>query len=380
MAKRGTLTHRRTRRLASALGISPPHALGLMEALWHVTAENAPRGDIGRLANQDLADEIYWDGEADVLIAAFVRAGVLEESEDYRLAVHGWSEHADNATRHKLTRARTTFWDGQPPFKARPLKSSDGETTTEHGQSPTDHEQPPEEHGAPWSDEIDPIQCPATSDQHPASSDQRPATSRTTDTPPSPPAGAGGRSARPLTVGSMHPATGGQVLAVAAGVPIVARVDPARLRRDRAATLEELVARAASLGLPTDRAARRQIGEQLKAFVRPAEIRAQQDRQAAELRESARALTPEELAEAARRKADGLARLAAGRTAAEPPQLPAATAPPVVEVEPDLEAEESLALRLVGGLGSPTAATSRPPAPPAPMPSSTVHIVHRGEA
>ena len=39
MALRGTLTHWKTRLLANELGVSPAHALGLLEALWHVTAE-----------------------------------------------------------------------------------------------------------------------------------------------------------------------------------------------------------------------------------------------------------------------------------------------------------------------------------------------------
>lgn len=54
-------------------------------------------------------------------------------------------------------------------------------------------------------------------------------------------------------------------------------------------------------------------------------------------------------------------------------------APAAIQPAPR-EVQVAQALLLVGGLGSPTAATSRPPAPPAPMPSSTVHIVHRGEA
>lgn len=39
MALRGTLTHRKTRRLARLLEVDGPTALGILEALWHVTAE-----------------------------------------------------------------------------------------------------------------------------------------------------------------------------------------------------------------------------------------------------------------------------------------------------------------------------------------------------
>lgn len=220
MAKRGTLTHRRTRRLAAALGVMPPFALGVLETLWHVTAENAPTGAIGRLCDQDLADEMYWDGDAGELVAGLVKAGALESHPTHRLVVHGWSEHADNATRHKLARARMTFWDGEPPFKRRGPEANHDQSPTDHGRTPTDHAETPADDGGPWSDEIEP-----SSDQRPVTSDQQPATSdqRLRNTPPSPPAGAGGPRPTRLTVGDRHPTTGGQVLEVADGVPIVAK-------------------------------------------------------------------------------------------------------------------------------------------------------------
>lgn len=139
MAKRGTLTHRRTRRLASILRVPPPYALGLMEAVWHVTAAHAPAGDIGRLRDQDLVDELYWDGDAGELVAALVSAGVLEAHPTYRLVVHGWSEHADSALRHKLKRSRTTFWDGSPPFGQAGTPSDRDTESPAHDSTSSDH-------------------------------------------------------------------------------------------------------------------------------------------------------------------------------------------------------------------------------------------------
>src|SRR5690242_14091937 len=119
MAKRGVLTHRKTRRLAKILGVEIPCALGLMEALWHVTSDRTPRGDIGTLTDQDIADEMFWTSDPAPLIAAFVEVGILDADPTYRLTVHGWSEHTDDTTRKKLEYNGWDFVDGEPPRRAK---------------------------------------------------------------------------------------------------------------------------------------------------------------------------------------------------------------------------------------------------------------------
>jgi hypothetical protein len=109
MALRGTLTHRKTRRLANALDIPVPCALGVLEALWHLTASQAPAGDIGRLSDQDIADEILWPNDAGVLVAALVAVGSLDTHETHRLVVHDWEQHCDQAVRRKLGRNDMKF-------------------------------------------------------------------------------------------------------------------------------------------------------------------------------------------------------------------------------------------------------------------------------
>lgn len=82
MALRGTLTHWKTRVLADQLGISPAHALGLLEALWHVTAEDAPSGNIGRLSNMAITMQMFTDIDADRLIHALIKSGHLDRTPD----------------------------------------------------------------------------------------------------------------------------------------------------------------------------------------------------------------------------------------------------------------------------------------------------------
>lgn len=138
MAKRGTITSTKNRRLAAALTRLLGHPVelwqshGMLESVWHAVAKRAPRGDIGRITNQDLADEIWFSGDADALVGVLVDVQVLHEHEELRLVVHGWSEHADNAVRQTLARNNWTFWDGQPPRAPRASREDDrGDTPAE---------------------------------------------------------------------------------------------------------------------------------------------------------------------------------------------------------------------------------------------------------
>jgi len=116
MALRGTLTHWKTRLLADRLGISPAHALGLLEALWHATAEDAPAGNIGRLSNKAIVMQMFATTiEPDTLIAAFVASGHVDEHPIHRLIVHHWSHHADNHIHAWLARRCLRFADGTIP-------------------------------------------------------------------------------------------------------------------------------------------------------------------------------------------------------------------------------------------------------------------------
>ena len=115
MALRGVLTHRKTRRLAKLLAISPCFALGILEALWHTTAEQCPRGDIGSLSDQDIADELFYDGDAASLISALVEAGWLDPCEGCRLKVHDWAQHADSYVHASLAKRTLLFIDGTRP-------------------------------------------------------------------------------------------------------------------------------------------------------------------------------------------------------------------------------------------------------------------------
>ena len=122
MALRGTLTHRKTRRLARLLSISPSFALGLLEALWHLTAEQFPDGDISSLSAEDIAEELFYEGDPQTLLSALIDSkwiDVYEESAlpkaDCTRLVRGWSEHADVHINTQLAKRTMLFADGTMP-------------------------------------------------------------------------------------------------------------------------------------------------------------------------------------------------------------------------------------------------------------------------
>lgn len=115
MALRGTLTHRKVRRLAGEMKIPACYALGVAEALWHVTAEQAANGAIGRMADEDIAMEMFYDGDAAILIESLVRSGLLDRDDEHRLIVHDWHIHSDDATDNKLARNGCMYASGAMP-------------------------------------------------------------------------------------------------------------------------------------------------------------------------------------------------------------------------------------------------------------------------
>ena len=77
----------------------------ILELLWHLTAREAPRGDIGKLTNEDIALFIDYCGDENELIATLVRCGWLDEDPEYRLVVHDWHIHADESAKKRLARS-----------------------------------------------------------------------------------------------------------------------------------------------------------------------------------------------------------------------------------------------------------------------------------
>lgn len=122
--KRGGPTHPKFARLGAALGIPPAYAVGLMETLYEYAGNYAPRGDIGRLSDEEICRGAGYPGEAKQLVEAMVKEGLLERSRRYRLVIHDWSVHANDWVHTILARKNWNFIDGRIP-KLSGLKSDE---------------------------------------------------------------------------------------------------------------------------------------------------------------------------------------------------------------------------------------------------------------
>ena len=112
--KRGTPRHPKMLRLLQALDLSPRHkatAIGHLELLWHFTAEFSPQGDIGRYGDDQIEGACEWYGRRGRLIQALTTSGWVDISDQYRLIVHDWKDHADESVRKRLTRGGLWFVD-----------------------------------------------------------------------------------------------------------------------------------------------------------------------------------------------------------------------------------------------------------------------------
>lgn len=82
------------KRLCRRLGVTPALAAGTLELLWIATQKEAPRGDIGKFSNEDIAIAVWWDGDPDELVQTLVETGWLDTHPVHRLLVHDWHDHA----------------------------------------------------------------------------------------------------------------------------------------------------------------------------------------------------------------------------------------------------------------------------------------------
>jgi hypothetical protein len=109
MMKRGTPRHPKTVALAALLKTQRHSAIGILELLWHFTAEFAHEGDIGRYPDSAIASALDWSGDSTVLIQSLVDSGWLDRCPCHRLRVHDWPDHADQTVERVLKRKNKGF-------------------------------------------------------------------------------------------------------------------------------------------------------------------------------------------------------------------------------------------------------------------------------
>lgn len=81
-------------------------AVGILEAIWHYSGDFAPRGDVGRASNAAISRAIDWRKKPELLVDSLVDAKWLDRSEEHRLIVHDWPDHAQEWVKKKLMRSK----------------------------------------------------------------------------------------------------------------------------------------------------------------------------------------------------------------------------------------------------------------------------------
>ena len=86
--------HRKLFDAADELEVSPPHMMGLLVSFWMWALDNAPSGGLDGITPRMIARAAQWEGPAEKLTAALIRAGWLDEKDDGQLEIHDWYEYA----------------------------------------------------------------------------------------------------------------------------------------------------------------------------------------------------------------------------------------------------------------------------------------------
>jgi hypothetical protein len=104
--KTGTPNHIKTKRLARKLKLPLYSVVGILETLWHLTADCADDGGIGRHSNEEIAAYLEWGGDCDELVDALVSSGWLDAHPLHRLIVHDWMEHAPKFIKDRVSKRK----------------------------------------------------------------------------------------------------------------------------------------------------------------------------------------------------------------------------------------------------------------------------------
>lgn len=107
--KRGTPRHPKVEDLCIRLNIPKYSAVGILEMLWHFTAEFCLAGDIGRFSDEAIAKALCWDHASTMLVSALVESRWLDRCKCHRLRIHDWKDHADQTVRRVLAKRHQDF-------------------------------------------------------------------------------------------------------------------------------------------------------------------------------------------------------------------------------------------------------------------------------
>jgi hypothetical protein len=112
--KRGTIGNPKFDSLAKSTGLPRYQVVGILETLWHFTCEYAPRGNIGKWSDDEIADWIGIDRiHFGCVLELLIKHRWIDQSEEHRLVVHDWHEHAGDSLKKWFVSSVQTFVTGE---------------------------------------------------------------------------------------------------------------------------------------------------------------------------------------------------------------------------------------------------------------------------
>lgn len=134
--KRGTTEHPKLLELCTNMRIRRWEAVGILESLWGFAARYTPAGDIGKYTNASIAKAIDWNRDPNRLVDALIQCRWLDSSDECRLLVHDWPDHAEDSVHMKLARAREWFANGAKPSTRRLPKTEREQAEAHYERNP----------------------------------------------------------------------------------------------------------------------------------------------------------------------------------------------------------------------------------------------------
>jgi DnaD/phage-associated family protein len=88
----GLARHIKTKRLARRLGVTIPAAIGHLHLLWWWAMDNIIDGDLSSVDCEDIAEEMLWNDDPQMLMDALVYSGFVDNTEK-GLFIHDWHDY-----------------------------------------------------------------------------------------------------------------------------------------------------------------------------------------------------------------------------------------------------------------------------------------------
>jgi hypothetical protein len=113
--KREAITHTKMRKLCRRMDLATWQAIGLLDSIWLLTARETPRGDVGKLSDEDIALGIDYRGNSTAMVQALAETGWIDVHPEHRYVIHDWADHCEDSVHMRLARSQQFFADGRQP-------------------------------------------------------------------------------------------------------------------------------------------------------------------------------------------------------------------------------------------------------------------------